>query len=197
MEFLELNVNKEDVLKEVEERLQQFRGLKGVMFVDEEFKKGIEDMERKAEEQSLEAGLMRIINEGFWNTMGREVQVAMVMTGDNYLIRRSNELLKLKDSEGNLLGEWINPERAGEMKGRRDVRFVSNDFVLYKGANIEGEPYFVLPDVDFLYLEGVKGISNITSSSPSGPADEHIRKEMGFDDPKLMSHIIGFDLTGQ
>lgn len=188
-------MKKEDILSEVEERLQQFRGLKGLRFVDEEFKKSIEEMERQAESNSVEAGLMRVINEGFWSTMEREVQVSLVLTPDNYLIRRSSELLKLKDSEGNLLGEWINPERAMEMKDRRDVHFISNDFVLYKGADMEGEPHFVLPDVDFVYLEGVEGISNITSSSPSGPADEYIRKEMGFDEPKLMSHIIGFDLT--
>ncbi|WP_147654318.1 hypothetical protein [Methanomassiliicoccus luminyensis] len=188
-------MSKAEVLAQVEERLTLFRGLKGLRFVDAGFKRGLEDMERQAETQSKEAGLMRVINEGFWNTMDRDVQVALVLTPDNYLIRRSNDLLKLKDGGGNLLGEWINPERAEEMKEREDVRFISHDFVLYKGADMEGEPYFVLPDVDFLYLEGVEGICNITSSSPSGPADEYIRKELGLDEPRLMSHLIGFDIV--
>lgn len=188
-------MKKEDVLLRVEERLRQFRGLKGLRFVDEGFKKGIEEMERQAEVNSLEAGLMRVINEGLWNTMKRQVQVAMVLTPDNCLMRRSGNLLKLKDSEGNLLGEWINRERAEEMKDREDVRFISHDFVLYKCEDLEGEPYFVLEDIDFLYLEGIEGICNVTSSSPSGPTDEYIRKEMGCDGPGLMSHLIGFDVA--
>lgn len=189
-------MTKADVLAQVEEKLRPIEGLKDLRTVDEDFKDGIMDMERKAETQSREAGLMTVINEGFWNTMSRQVQVALVLSPENHLIRGTTGLLQLKDGEGNLLGEWVNPDRMEALKKRKDVRFISRDFVLYRSADIEGEPFFVLPDVDFQFLDEVEGVRSVTSCSPSGAADEYIRKEMGFDEPRLMSHLIGFDVIG-
>jgi hypothetical protein len=43
-------------------------------------------------------------------------------------------------------------------------------------------------------LAGVKGITNITSCSPSVQADMCIKRWLGFGDEEHLSHIVGFDL---
>jgi len=110
-------------------------------------------------------------------------------------ISKSRNLLLIKDAKGNVLGEWVNPDRMAELKGRQDIKLLGEDFVMYRGREPEGEPYFVVSEVDFPYLKGVKGIDNVTSGSPSGPTDELLREHLGLLNKETQSHLVGFDLT--
>jgi hypothetical protein len=188
-------VNREKVLEGVTEKLHALKGLRRLEVLGEEDRKAIMEEERRSEKMAKEGGLMPVYNEGVWTALRREVQVAMVLDADNDIISGTRDLLQLNDQKGRKLGEWVNEDRARELKGRSDVRFMSKDFVLYTDMDFEGEPFFVLPEVDFPYLDGVEGIKNVTSGSPSGLSDEYIKKQLGVSGSDLLTHIVGFDIA--
>jgi hypothetical protein len=68
------------------------------------------------------------------------------------------------------------------------------DFVLYEGAKLSGVPYFVVPEVEFPFLRGVKGIQNIVSCSPAAGADDLVRDWLGLKQEGLFTRIVGFDI---
>jgi len=190
-------MRREEILQEVEARLGLMYGLKAMAFLDQAFRDELIEAERQAEEAGAVGGLMPLVNEGFWRTMEREEQVALVLDYRSSVIRMTRSLLKVQDEHGNVIGEWVPVDRAEELRGRGDVRFLGTDFVLYRDIPSEGVPRIVLPEVDFHFLHGTAGVTNVTSASPSGPADEVIRRRLGQDAPELLSHLVGFDLDLQ
>lgn len=187
-------MRREEILREVEERLRLMRGLRAMVFLDERFRDELAEAERQAEESGAVGGLMPLINEGFWHTMGRQEQVALVLDHTSIVIRMAQSLLRVQDEEGNIIGEWVPLDKAHRLKEREDVRFLGQDFVLYRDLPTEGAPRIVLPEVEFPFLHGTAGVTNVTSASPSGLADELIRRRLGEDGPGLLSHLVGFDL---
>lgn len=162
--------------------------------MEEDFRDEVAAKEREAEEQGALGGLMNLVNEGLWEVLERDEQVALVLDADTALLRSTQNLLQLRDQKGNKVGEWVSPEKAEQLRSSPQAQFVSDDFVLYRGVKMEGRPFFVLPEVDFGYLLSVEGISNVTSASPSGSADLAIRERLGYEGSGFISHLVGFDL---
>jgi hypothetical protein len=135
-----------------------------------------------------------VVNEGFWETFGREFQMALVLDRSSPIVHRTDQLLELRDQEGKKIGEGVSPGTIQESSGSQAVRFISKDFVLYEGMQVKGEPYFVIPAVEFDLLQGVKGIQKVVSCSPSAPVDELIRNWSGLDDEGLFTRIVGFEI---
>lgn len=187
-------MRREDVLATVEERLASMPGLRSMTHLDDEFRDEVIEAERRAETIGALGGLMPISNEGFWCTMGREEQYALVLDGGTSLISMATELLQLKDEGGNLIGEWLPAHRAEDLRDDESIQFISDDFVLYREVPPRGEPRVVLPEVGFPFLQDVEGVSRVTSASPSGLADEVIRSHLALPGPGLLSHIVGFDI---
>jgi len=186
---------REEILSEVEERLKVMKGFRAMAVLGQEFRDEIIATEREAEKAGAVGGLMPLVNEGFWRTMERQEQIALVVDQKNSIIRMTSNLLQVKDNRGNLIGEWLPVHRAEDLKGKQHVHFLSDDFVLYRDVPPEGEPHIVLPEVDFPFLHGTAGVTNVTSSSPSVPTDELIRRRLGTDGEGMLSHLVGFDLV--
>ncbi|KQM11211.1 hypothetical protein AOA80_10085 [Methanomassiliicoccales archaeon RumEn M1] len=187
-------MRREDVLEAVEERLESIPGLRSLLHLEGSFRDQVIEAEKQAEEMGALGGLMPICNEGFWRTMEREEQYALVLDGGTSVISSATNLLQLRDERGTLIGEWLPPDRAEDLMGDERVQFISDDFVLYREVPPEGEPKVVLPEVEFPFLDEVEGIDNVTSASPSGLADKVIRSHLSLPGPGLLSHVVGFDI---
>jgi hypothetical protein len=189
-----MTMDHEEMMAEVGRRVSTIPCVRTYRYLTEQMRRDIMLLERDAEVQSLETGIMPFINRGVWAALDREVQLVIVMEPACEILPKSNSLVHIEDAEGNVIGEWLSKERREREKDRKDMRMIGEDFALYSELEITGKPYFVLPEVDFAYLDGVEGVKNVTSGSLSPPADLYLHKVMVLDDPALATHIVGFDI---
>ena len=71
---------------------------------------------------------------------------------------------------------------------------IAPDFIIYSDRPMVGEPYFVLPELEFHFLDAIGEVMDVTSGSISTMADDWIRLKRGFVETKHWTHIIGFNL---
>ena len=187
-------MDREKVLAEVRSRIEALPGVIAIQFLDRMFHDDLMSLENEAEANGACGGLMPFTNRGVWESFKREVQFIIVVEHDSIILGGSSDLVYISDQKGQIVGEWLNPQRMDELKDRKDVCFLSSDFVLYPEVEVEGEPYFVLPEIDFPYLKDVQGVMNITSGSISTLADDYIRSKLGFGQTRHWTHLVGFDI---
>jgi hypothetical protein len=186
-------MNKDNVLSAVEKEIRSIPGVLDLKFLDPTTKKDLSALEKQAEKNGACGGLMPFVNRGVWESLGREVSVIIV--GNAHMIVDNEGLLYMMDQKGQILGEYVPPgKKADIIAAKPDCRFLSEDFILHPDVKISGEPYFVISEVAFHYLDDVKGITRITSGSVSTMADDWIRGTMGYKDKKTWTHLVGFDL---
>ena len=190
-------MDREKVLARVKERVESLPGVIAFKYLDAEWRKGIIDLEREAESNGACGGLMPFTNRGVWLAFDREVQFVIVASSESILLGDSEQLVRIEDQKGQIVGEWIGARRLEELQGRDDVCFLSSDFVLYSGVEIAGEPFFVLPHIDFPYLNGLDGVKEVASGSISTLADDYTRERLGYSQTKHWTHLVGFNIEKQ
>jgi hypothetical protein len=77
---------------------------------------------------------------------------------------------------------------------RKDVWFVSEDFIMYEGRDPHGGMQLTIGEVDFPYLKDVPDIKNLTSGSLSSGSKALVKKELVCTDEDW-THLIGFDIA--
>jgi hypothetical protein len=182
------------ILASVRERVEGLPGIIAFRYLDAEWRKEIMLLEKEAESNGACGGLMPFINKGVWSVFERNVQFVIVASNDSILLGDSEELVHIEDQKGHIVGEWVSAKRLEELKGREDVCFLSSDFVMYSGVDVVGEPYFVLPNIDFPYLEGLEGVKDVASGSISTLSDDRIREHLGYSQTHHWTHLIGFNI---
>ncbi len=187
-------MEKDEILVEVGRRVSSIPCVRTYRYLTEQMRRDIMLLEREAELQSVENGIMPFVNRGVWAVFERQFQLVIIMEPACEILSSSKSLVTIVDSEGNVIGEWLSKERREEERKREDVRIIGDDFALYRDVEMNGKPFFVLPEVDFPYLEGVEGVKNVTSGSVSPPADQYVRKVMQLEEPTYATHIAGFDI---
>lgn len=180
-----------DALHAVQVRLREMKGLRSLLVMEQDQKNEAIELERQAEEDAKRSGFMKVVNEGFWATFGREFQIALMLDSTSEIVPRTNELLHLKDQEGKRIGEWVGGKEARSESRSATTR---GDFRLYDGIKIVGEPYFAIPEIKFPFLDGVKGIAKVTSCSPAIQVDENLREWTGIRGEDIHTRIVGFDM---
>ncbi|MEM0449545.1 MAG: hypothetical protein QW520_06980 [Methanomassiliicoccales archaeon] len=190
-------MDKEKVKEVVRKKIEEIPGIVAFQYLDQKFKGDIIALEKAAEDNGACGGLMPFINKGVWSCMSKEEQFVIVVKGETLILSLSKSLVFLEDQEGQVIGEWVNPSRLEELKKKDNVCFLSEDFVLYSDVNIRGEPRFVLPAVDFHYLDDIEGVENVVSGSVSTLADEFIREKLGYLLENHWTHLVGFDIKKQ
>jgi len=181
-------------LDAVERTLRSLPGVVDVRFLDPELRERITELEEEAERNGAVGGLMPFTNKGVWTTLEREVALVMVVHSSEHMLGQGSRLVILVDERGNLLGEFVDEKRQQELRGREGVHFLSDDFVIYSDIEPAGRPFFILPEIEFQYLDEVEGVVNVTSGSVSTLSDDHIRKVLGHEGPGYWTHLVGFDL---
>jgi len=187
-------MNKDAILDAVRKKVTSLPGMIAFQYLEGEFKDKIISLEKEAESNGACGGLMPFTNNGVWETFKRQVQFVIVAESSSVLLGLSEGLVYITDQKGQIVGEWLSATRQEELKGKEGVCFLSEDFVLYPDVEIMGEPFFVLPRVDFPYLEDFPGVANVSSGSISTIADDFIRFRLGYRETKHWTHLIGFDI---
>jgi len=187
-------MDEEAVLAQVKKTVLALSGVISMTFLDADFRAEIINLEMEAEKNGACGGLMPFTNRGVWESFKRRVQFVMVVQSSAILIGDENDLVYIEDQKGQRVGEWINADRQKELAGRQDICYISPDFVLYPDVQSVGEPFFVLPEMDFPYIKNIAGVTNVTSGSVSTLADDYIRHRLGFSNTKHWTHLVGFDL---
>jgi hypothetical protein len=195
-ESLLVRMDKATVLKQVEETLRAISGVKDVWTMDQQGRSRLESIEREAESHGACGGLMPFVNRGVWATMSREVVVVIVIGSSIPLIGDQFNIVYIEDQNKQVIGEYLTPERQEEFKDRADVCHIGPDFIIYGDRPMVGEPYFVLPELEFHFLDHIKEVMDVTSGSISTLADDWIRERLGFAETKHWTHIVGFNLRG-
>ncbi|MGD0056650.1 MAG: hypothetical protein ABSB83_02200 [Methanomassiliicoccales archaeon] len=188
-------MNREEILCNVEKKVRSIPGVADMKYLDEYLKEKVASLEHQTEEKGAVGGLMPFVNKGVWETLKRKNCFVMVLGSQDVPLVVPDHAIYLLDQKGQIVGEFLNEERRREMRPRDDVYFLSEDFVLYHGLEIHGEPYFLVPEIEFRGLDGVEGVTRVTSASISTPSDHLIRSTMGLTTKKLWTHLVGFDFT--
>jgi hypothetical protein len=183
------------ILKEVEGRIRSIPGVVDMRYLDDDLKDKVACLERQTEEGGAAGGLMPFVNKGVWETLRRESCFVIVLGSQEVPFVVPNHVIYILDQKGQIVGEFLDESRRREMKSREDIYFLSEDFVLYSGLEIHGEPYFLVPEIEFHGLDDVKGVSRVTSASISTPSDHLIRSLMGHTRKRLWTHLVGFDFV--
>jgi hypothetical protein len=187
-------MDRETILASVRKRVEGLPGIITFQYLDSDWRKEIMLLEREAESNGACGGLMPFVNRGVWSAFDREVQFIIVASSESILLGDSEQLVQIEDQKGQIVGEWIGNRRMQELAGREDVCFLSSDFVLYSNVDIIGEPFFVLPNINFPYLEGLEGVKNVASGSISTLSDDYIRQRLGYSETKHWTHLVGFNV---
>ncbi|MEM2943821.1 MAG: hypothetical protein QXN93_05865 [Methanomassiliicoccales archaeon] len=187
-------ITKEEIIRDVEEKLRSIPGIKDVLFLDETLKSKIIALEKKAEENGAVGGLMPFTNKGVWEALNREICIVIVIDKIAIPEIASDHRIYLIDQKNQIIGEYVSTAKQASLQKRDDVYFLSDDFVLYSDVEIQGEPYFLIPEMEFHGLDGIKHIKRVTSGSISTLSDYFIRCLTGHLEPKLWTHLIGFDI---
>lgn len=187
-------MDREATLQKVRARIESLPGIIRMEFLDRGFRDTLYKIEKQAEANGACGGLMPFTNSGVWGAFEREVQLIIVAESSAVILGVSNGLVYISDQKGQIVGEWLNSARAEELKDSKDVCFLGSDFVLYPGVDVEGEPFFVLPPIDFPYLDEIEGVQDVTSGSISTLADDYIKSQWGYSESDHWTHLIGFNL---
>ena len=184
---------REAILANVEEALLEIPGVEAMRFLGPELKEEITRLELLAEQNGACGGLMPFRNGGVWAALSREVSFMVV--GNAHFIIHNEGLLYMMDTSGQVIGEYVPPHLKEQfVKEHPDANFLSDDFALLTDVTVDGEPYFLIDEIEFPYLEKVKGITRLTSGSVSTMSDDLVRSLMGCEGPELWTHLVGFDL---
>lgn len=188
-------MDREEVLAKVEERLRAMPGVVGVKVLDPRLKEEVHRMEARAEENGACAGLMPFVNKGVWESLDRQVNVIIV--GNAHLLVGGGEnLLLMVDRKGQVIGEYVRPHEKEEVLAKDPhANFLSDDFCLHPDIMPEGEPFILIGEIAFPYLEGIEGVERVTSGSVSPPTDDWVRNVLGYGGPREWTHLVGFDLA--
>jgi hypothetical protein len=186
-------MDRAEVLAAVEATLLSQPRFKACRVVDRKLGDAIMDLEEEAEEESAKQGF-RIINHGVQACFLRHVQMVLVIEGGPEFIKSTDHLMQLRSVKGDIIGEWVSEENREKMRRRKDVWFVSEDFIMYEGKDLHGGMYMTIGEVDFPYLKDAPGIKNLTSGSLSSGSGALVLKELGYTDEDW-THLIGFDLA--
>lgn len=182
----------------VERALQIVGKLDGVLDVQklsDTNKKTLMKLESERKED-----IIQVINEGLKECLKRDVSIVL-FKNSHFRLPPVPTVLLVTDG-GEVLGqEVLTMEDKLKFEDQADAIFISPDFVIFKPRRngfMSHEPqkqFFLLPPVPFQELDGVDGIMDVVSSSPSTNGDSYLKKEYGYpDDPKIASIIVGFSV---
>ncbi|MBI0581528.1 MAG: hypothetical protein JET69_00750 [Methanomassiliicoccales archaeon] len=191
---LNTDVDRDAIRSAVQERLLTLVGIEAVEYLDQNFRQEIEERERAAEANGAVGGLMAFVNTGVWEVLSRQEVLVIVAQPKVPILGPQNHLVHMVDQKGQVIGEYFPEGRRGEVELRENAYLLSDDFVLYGDVDMVGEPYFLIPPMNFPPLDDMCGIKKLVSASISTISDDHVRERLGYYDTKCWTHLIGYDI---
>ena len=114
---------------------------------------------------------------------------------DDTYIFGIRSILKLMTTDGTVMGTNLAPHEIEEYKGRDDVLWVSEDFIVFTNVIGKGEEMFVLFPFEIKEIEeNVPGTYSVIGTSPTTSSDSALKTRFGKPMTKGMyTMIIAFD----
>ena len=176
-------------VSEMIEYLRNVEGVLDVFLMDNETSNNIWEIE-KSVKTSIHNEYKNI---GYDIAMERNHRIC-VFYDDTYLFGKRS-IVKLMSSDGTIMGTSLHPEEIESYKGRDDIIWISDDFVVFPHIIGKGEEAFVLYPIEIPEIsEHVPGTSNVIGTSPTLSSD--IALKCRFGKPMvngIFTMIIAFD----
>ena len=179
--------------------------LKLQLLTDEQ-RERVGELEREAEKNGAAGGIMPFENRGVAEALAADMVFA-VLTGP-MVGSPPRPWTLLLDDDGQMIGEWLPPDRIAEARAGGRCIFLSSDFVMYKDRKPRGRGRFVMPymplDVPEGPAQGSSGGDGPRTGAPSGrrvglcgagcpsaPADTYIRSLLGDPGSDVATLLLG------
>lgn len=136
-------------------------------------------------------------NEGMQEVLKRQVVVAVMHTPQLRPPPKPTVVLITQNNE--VVGEEVHdPEKLKSLQAQRETMLLGRNFVIYttRLRRVLGKrAKFVMPPLPFPEVQGVGGIKNVVSASPSPETDTLLRHLMGWrtTDPAVGTLLIGYN----
>ncbi|MCL1983964.1 MAG: hypothetical protein FWG58_01035 [Methanomassiliicoccaceae archaeon] len=146
------------------------------------------------EEEAKVKGTMNIgvVNEGFNEALKREKVICIIK--DFRFRPPPAPTVILRGNDGSVMGEEVFPHTLHEYKGREDLIWMGEEFVVFPEVQAHGGETFVMPPIAFPELNDGNGCVDVISCSPAPTSDLKIKTYYGYkDDPKLATILVAFD----
>lgn len=178
---------------ELEEVIEGLRAEKGVVFVDvfpdQLFDKVV------AEERTVTAvmGTMPVTSTGMRDCMDRNTR--LVVVEDERFWHPNVRTMNMRDSKGNIIGHNIPRAEIPEYMKRDNVAFISDDFIMYTDASMEGKPTMEMLSIPYRgstewIPEGMHSILWYPCTSSS----QMIHKHFGLPNRRTAAAVLALDL---
>lgn len=148
---------------------------------------------------NIERSVKTRVNNGYKN-VGYDIAMerghrVCVFYDDTYIFG-IRSVLKLMTTDGTIMGTSLRPEEIESYKGREDVIWISEDFVVFPEIIGEGEEAFVLFPSEIHDVEdNVPGTRNVIGTSPTTSSDSILKARFGKPMVNgIYTLVIAFDL---
>ena len=132
-------------------------------------------------------------NAAYDEAMSKRHRICIYYDG-GFMVEK-HPIVKLEDMNGQVLGTSLLPEEIESYKGREDVLWVSDDFVVFPYLNGEIDEAFILYPFDIPEIrDNVPDCEDLCGTSPTLSSDSML-KEWGRIDPSqsVFTAIVAFD----
>ena len=178
---------------DLDEVMEGLRAEAGVVYVDvfpdELFDKVV------AEERTVTAvmGTMPVVSTGMRDCMGRNTR--LVVVEDERFWHPNVRTMNMRDSKGNIIGHNIPRAEIPDYARMDNVAFISDDFVMYTDASMEGTPTMEMLSIpyrgrDEWIPEGMNSILWYPCTSSS----QMIHKHFGLPNRRTAAAVLALDL---
>ncbi len=188
-------MQREEIIKNVQQRLKEIKGVGETYVLPEEDREIIRELEKKADDMTL-MGLGRGDNQGIKEVLKKDVVIPFTTSMDYVWPCCPNVILMHHDR---VVGEDLDECKLSELKDCKDNLVIGNiviyDKDLLRSIDPRTDPLIVvLPPKPCAEVEELPHICNVTLASPSPPTDEFLKQKM--DLPQAHgtgTFILGFD----
>ena len=179
-----------DVTQEVLRFLRTVDGVLDAYEMDDDISNIVWDIERSVT-TTLKSDYRNV---GYDKAMQRGHRIC-VFYDDTYIFG-TRSILKLMTTDGTIMGTSLRPEEIGDYRGRDDVIWISEDFVVFPNIIGKGEEAFVLYPSEINEIEdNVPGAHSVIGTSPTMSSDTALKERFGKPMVKgVYTMVIAFDL---
>ena len=178
-----------DQVTELMEYLRTVEGVIDVFEMDDTISNEIWDIEKSVRTTVRN----EYKNVGFDIAMQRGHRLC-VFYNDTYIFGKRS-IVKLMSSDGTIMGTSLHPDEIESYKGRDDIIWISEDFIVFPHIVGSGEEAFVLYPIDIPEIhECVPCCCNVIGTSPTMSSDAALKDR--FDKPNvsgIYTMVIAFD----
>ena len=178
-----------DVTDGVLEYVKTVTGVLDAYVMDDEVSKAVLEIERSVRTQTNSD----YKNLGYEEAIKRQFRVC-IFYDDTYIFGKRS-ILKLMSSDGTIMGTNLSPDEIELYRGRDDVIWVSEDFIMFTDVVGKGDEAFVLLPFPIEEIEeSVPGSRNVIGTSPTMSSDTELKRV--FHKPMIRgvyTMIVAFD----